>query len=162
MQSYVRPVDAAHVTAGFDAVRGPAPNQFLALGAHDSKRAGCQESRRTHRTCLRRKRHRRRCRRSPRCTRKAFGLAQPRCGLLLFSFLYSVARVRHRLCPGSPWEQNTITSRLRSDAAYAALWKWASGSVRSPAGLIGIVGRSTGRSPETAVSLNIDLTAPIG
>jgi transposase len=29
-------------------------------------------------------------------------------------------QVRHRLCPGSPWEQNTITSRLRSDAAYAA------------------------------------------
>ena len=29
-------------------------------------------------------------------------------------------QVRHRLCPGSPWEQNTITSRLMRDAACAA------------------------------------------
>ena len=29
-------------------------------------------------------------------------------------------QVRHRLCPGSPWEQNTVTSRLMSDAACAA------------------------------------------
>ena len=29
-------------------------------------------------------------------------------------------QVRHRLCPGSPWERDTATSRLRRDAAYAA------------------------------------------
>ena len=29
-------------------------------------------------------------------------------------------QVRHRLCPGSPWEQSTITSRLMRDAACAA------------------------------------------
>ena len=31
VRSYVRPVDAAHVTAGLDAVRGSAPNQSVAL-----------------------------------------------------------------------------------------------------------------------------------
>ena len=29
-------------------------------------------------------------------------------------------QVRHRLCPGSPWEPNTATSRLMRDAACAA------------------------------------------
>ena len=29
-------------------------------------------------------------------------------------------QVRHRLCPGSPWEQDTVISRLMRDAAYAA------------------------------------------
>jgi len=29
-------------------------------------------------------------------------------------------QVRHRLCPGSPWEQTTVTSRLKRGAACAA------------------------------------------
>ena len=29
-------------------------------------------------------------------------------------------QVRHRLCPGSPWDRDTVTSRLKSDAACAA------------------------------------------
>ena len=29
-------------------------------------------------------------------------------------------QVRHRLCPRSPWEQDTVISRLMRDAAYAA------------------------------------------
>jgi endonuclease YncB( thermonuclease family) len=29
-------------------------------------------------------------------------------------------QVRHRLCPGSPWDRRTATSRLKSGAAIAA------------------------------------------
>ena len=29
-------------------------------------------------------------------------------------------QVRHRLCPGSPWDKDTATSVLRRDAACAA------------------------------------------
>ena len=32
----------------------------------------------------------------------------------------STNQVRHRLCPGSPWERDTATSRSRRDAACAA------------------------------------------
>ena len=39
MQSYVPPIDAAHITASLDAVRGSAPNKILALKAHDSSPA---------------------------------------------------------------------------------------------------------------------------
>ena len=52
--------------------------------------------------------------------------------------------MRHRLCPGSPWEPNTITSRLISNAAFASRWKWALDRARSPVGLVGIAGRSIG------------------
>ena len=50
------------------------------------------------------------------------GLSRPLRGE--FGNCIGVARfpnqVRHRLCPGSPWEQDTVTSRLMRDAAYAA------------------------------------------